>query len=308
MVRLELPGATTPLPVPEEGWADLRYAILADGALGILRVPADLAARHHRWRPGQDQTPLWTGPARLLAFDGWAEGPAIDVVLETTQLFDRMSDGRWLTAAHRARQGEANGRLHAADSSSSRSLVLGDAIEHMRCGPDETFWVGYFDEGIGSGEPSNAGIARFSAGGKLLWGLNRGGAPWMLDCYSLTLDGDRLWSCYYPDFPIVRMDGEGSDVWINEDSTVGGVRALAVDGDHVLLAGTYDNPTLVSLLKLGAGGSHVVAQTEFEALRGRAIEHVQGRGQTLHVIGAGQWTRLDVHEVRQAVERHPRRR
>ena len=59
--------------------------------------------------------------------------------------------------------------------------------------------------------------------------------PAIYDCYALTLQGNTLWSCYYGDFPIVRVERGSVRHWRND---VAGAGAL-IDGAHILLAGGY---------------------------------------------------------------------
>lgn len=293
-------GSSTPLPNAPEGWSDYQYAVLSDGDLGILRVPATYHEHQKAWHATRSgEPPPRSCMARLTGFDGWTETPPLELPLEDANRFDRTAEGQWLTASARARSGEANGRIHDASGAVLRTMVLGDAIEHLRCAPDGTLWVGYFDEALAAGRPSTSGIAHFSSEGELLWGINGRGLPWMLDCYGLTLDRDLIWSCYYTDFPIVRIDGEDATVWTNED--VRGADALAIDGRHVLLAGTYDDPARLSLMTLSAGEARLVGQTDFEVLHATPEAYVQGRGDVLHIIAAGAWTRVKVREVRQAL-------
>lgn len=295
-----LTGRTVNLPAPPEGWCDFGYAVLLDGSLGVMRVDLDFQAAYRQWQPRPDLRLGRQGPVRLSAFDGHAEGPVTEIGVSPLTAFERLRDGRWLVAAHRARPGEVNAGLFDPNGSLDDNLVLGDAIEHVRCMRDGTIWVGYFDEGVGSGDPfSDQGIAQVSSGGELIWGLRaEASAPWMCDCYALTLDGDRMWACYHPDFPIVRMGGQRAQAWTNDE--VAGARAMAVDRDLVLLAGTYDDPALLSLVKLGTTGSTLLGQIPFEPLAAKD-GHAQGQTNKLHVIHAGQWTTLEIDEVRRAL-------
>jgi hypothetical protein len=59
---------------------------------------------------------------------------------------DYLADGRWLVASTLAALKEQNGRLFAADGTLTGTFEMGDGIEHIRCAPDGTIWVGYFDD------------------------------------------------------------------------------------------------------------------------------------------------------------------
>ncbi|MBI5940518.1 MAG: hypothetical protein HY859_08840 [Caulobacterales bacterium] len=296
-----LTGQTVNLPIQPEGWRDFRYAVLIDGSLGVMRVEARFHEAYRQWRLKPDVGLDWNGRFQLSAFDGEVESSAVEVPMTFAPVFDRLRDGRWLVASCRARPGDANASLFDPDDAREVQFPLGDGIEHLRCMRDGSIWVGYFDEGIGGGGPlSRHGIVQISAAGDLIWGLNASvSAPWMLDCYALTLDGDRMWSCYHPDFPIVRIGGQQAQVWTNDE--VAGATAMAIDRDHVLLAGTYDDPTLLSLVRLGTTGSTLVGQIPFEALAAARDGLVRGQASKLHVVHAGQWTTIEVDEVRRAL-------
>ena len=189
---------TTPLPEPPVGWFDCGYAVLMDGALALLRADHDIHAEYAQWRARKDitepQPQLRDVRARISTFDGAAEHEAIEVPFGFWPAIDRLSDGRWLLADSRAAPGETNGRLYAPDGTPAGAIALGDGIEHIRCAADGTIWVGYFDEGVFSGQNkeggwpiSSSGIARFASDGTVLWSFNArdGAGLFVSDCYSL---------------------------------------------------------------------------------------------------------------------------
>ncbi len=243
--------------------------------------------------------------------DEGGERDAIEVPLDGYVHFDRLVDARWLVVSARAVDGENNARVYTTDGAVAGAFTLGDGIEHVRCAPDGTIWVGYFDEGVfagsnedGSWPVSSAGVARFSSDGSELWRFgtreNCGAVDGVsiADCYALTLAGDTAWFCSYTDFPIVRIEHGTVRHWRND---VTGAKALAVDGDHVVLAGGYgDQDGRVVLLRLGDEGAEPIGQVYIRAERSRA-RLLAGRGATLHIAGDGTWTRLDVATLRAIV-------
>ena len=110
-------------------------------------------------------------------------------------------------------------------------------------------WVGYFDEGVyrdygwrhrGPKPVGMHGIVKFGPSLNELWhhsfDLDWGAVD---DCYALNVSGETVWSCYYSDFPVVRIGTDGHVTgWRN---TVGGARVLLVgtDGDWVALVAGY---------------------------------------------------------------------
>ncbi len=70
------------------------------------------------------------------------------------------------------------------------------------------------------------------------------------DCYALTVDGATVWSYFGAGYPIIRIERGVVRRWRNE---ITHASAIAVDGDHVLLAGGHgENRSRLSLLQLGA--------------------------------------------------------
>ena len=214
-----------------------------------------------------------------------------------------MVDGRWLVAASRSAHGEANGRLYGLDGKLSGAIALGDGISHIRCAPDGTIWVGHFDEGICSvlntdgGWPiSTGGIVRFAPDGIALWSLNTDNQRdlFIIDCYALTLNANTPWACCYPEFPIIRVKADVIRQWSNPCK---GARALAVEGECILLAGGYDAASeRIALLRLGESEACQIGELKLQRLR--TADHVQGQGGELHIVGDNRWTRVNVADVR----------
>ena len=218
---------------------------------------------------------------------------------------DCLADGRWLVASTRAAPDEINASLFAADGTPAGGFAIGDGIEHIRCAPDGTIWVGYFDEGVFSGPNkdggwpvSSSGIARFSPDGGVLWRFNgeERADLFIADCYAMALDGNTLWSCPYTDFPIVRVKDSGVDRWGND---VAGAKAIAVDGDYVLLAGGYnDNSDRLVLLRLDVDRAEQVGEWRHQLWTPGAARLVQGQGSTWHIVRQATWTKLSLAALR----------
>jgi hypothetical protein len=302
-------GSVT-LPSAPNGWFAHRHYVLSDGTLAILWTDRDIDAEYQAWwKRAQTGTyrkrlpDLWTGKARLSTIIDNAERSAVSVPLVRHPKIDRFPDGRWLVASSRASARKRSGlvienaSVLEEDGRLSHTFTLGDGIEHIRCAPDGTIWVGYFDEGIFADTVGEGGIVRFDARGKPLWSYNehiRTGQPFVFDCYALTLNGDELWSCFYREFPVLRVADGQKTVWAN---TVAGAKALAVDGNFVLLAGGYEKePSRLSLLELGQGNARLVGTYERAEIENAAL--MQGRSSAIHVVNNGAWTRITVEEVR----------
>jgi|SRR5579872_216924 len=302
---------TTPLPPAPAGWFDHRYALLCDGQLALVRADRDfhfeLARWHERVRGGdrQAQHPNPRGARlRLSRFDGTTEAGAIEVPFGHWPTVDCLADGRWLVASVRAAPEESNAHLFTADGTPAGVFAMGDGINHIRCAPDGTIWVGYFDEGVfsnphkdGSFPVSSSGIARFDRDGSVLWRFNGEDRKlFVIDCYAMALDGNTLWSCPYTDFPIVRVRDGVVDRWKND---IAGASAIAVDGDHVLLAGGYkENANRIALLHLAGDRARSLGKWRFPGWQQSTAHLMQGQGDTLHIVSPAGWTRLSVAAIR----------
>jgi hypothetical protein len=295
--------ASVTLPTASDGWFAYRYYVLSDGALAILWTDRDIHAEYQAWSKQAQRgvfprkmRGLWNGNARLSTINDRGESALLSVPLVPHPEVDRFPDGRWLVASRRARANDANGLILDADGKTCGSFPIGDGIEHVRCASDGTIWVGYFDEGIFGDSVGGGGIVRFDAEGLPLWKYNEGrsGDSFIDDCYALTLKGDELWSCFYSDFPIVRVkDGKVSS-WPN---SVTGAKALAADGSFVLLAGGYGaDANRMALLELDQGEARMVGSVERNELGSAAL--VQGRSSSIHVVSNGIWTQSTVGEAR----------
>lgn len=305
MVHDIIPGAITPLPQPPAGWFDYGYAVLWNGDLALLRTNFDIHAALTRWQNEAAQGGIsgaWPdfteARLRLSTFDGAAESPAIEVPAGHWPKVNRLPDGRWLVVADLPKLShDLNARLYAADGTAAGAFAMGNYIAHVQCAIDGTIWAGYIDQGVLAGAISSAGIARFDADGQVIWRFNddAGRDLYVFDCYSLTLDGSTLWSCCYTDFPIVRIAQGGVRHWRNKLS---GANALAVDDDHVLLAGGYgEDSSRLALLHLIDGEARLAGRWRFTPPERETAGLMQGHGSTLHIVGGG-WRRIEVASLR----------
>jgi hypothetical protein len=104
-------------------------------------------------------------------------------------------------------------------------------------------------------------------------------------------------------FPIVRVEGGVVRHWRNE---IAGARALAVDGDHVLLAGGYkDKSERIALLRLSGDLAQQIGEWRFPAPELNTAHLLQGQGATLHIVGHGRWTKLSLATIRAARNASP---
>ncbi|MDX6212176.1 MAG: hypothetical protein QOF82_1263, partial [Frankiales bacterium] len=136
-----------------------------------------------------------------------------------------------------------NAALYGADGSLRRTAVVGDGVQHLRSTPTGEVWIGYSDQGIygslGWGRPGlapvgHSGLVRFGTDLTLAWEFPRGDAPPRIsDCDALNVDSD-VWTCYYTDFPVARIDHDLVTTW---PTGLVAVSALLVDQDRIASVG-----------------------------------------------------------------------
>jgi hypothetical protein len=328
-VRRISPTLRAKIPAPAS-WFELRYAVLADGSLGLMRATHDVRAayRKHREmlvtltptslldRPFQPLFPPGT-IARFSAFDGEAETSVFQLQLDNPfPRFDRFGAG-WLVVAARCRDGEANARLFGEQGSMARMFCLGDGIKHVQCDGARGIWVGYFDEGVfgNQGWKPNTlldapmlGINRFDENGLMTWAHTD---PELYDCYAMNVASDAVWACYYSNFPILRIDRDGrTQHW---ESDKAGAHFLAVDGEHAVLLSGYGEETRTGwLVRLTHKSSpskptHHTTETlgafhfDLQGKVPRALDYCGMRGDKLHFVDEGNWYVLSVGDVVRAL-------
>jgi hypothetical protein len=150
---------------------------------------------------------------------------------------------RWLLVRGRADDEEdRNAHVYEADGTPAYSFHAGDGIADVQATERGSVWVSYFDEGVFGYTPlGQAGLVCLDQGGRPIFRLTGLGDPVvksMADCYALNVCSDReVWLYFYTDFPLVRLlDKTIGGHWA---MSVHGSHAFAVDGDRVLLAGSY---------------------------------------------------------------------
>ncbi len=169
--------------------------------------------------------------------------------------------------------------------------LFGDGIAHVRTTHSGQIWVGYFDEGIfgnlgwaapGGPPVGAAGLVRFGPELRRNWEFS--GAESIDDCYAVNVVGETLWTCYYSDFPVVRIVNGEVRSW----STPGdSVDALAVAEERVALVDR--SRVVVGQL----GGDEVEIESEYPLTLPEGAR-VFGRGPELHVVAGKEWYRVEV--------------
>jgi hypothetical protein len=185
-----------------------------------------------------------------------------------------------------------------------RRFVMGDGINSVQTTEEGMIWASYFDEGVfgnyGWNQPMGAsGLICFDSAGRILWEFKPpAGFDSICDCYSLNVANNAVWTCYYTDFPLVKIDADKRvQGW---KSDVGGASALAVDGRRALLWGGYgDKRSRCVLQDIGSEAlthSREIAvglPPGFELMGATVI----GRGSTLHAFAGNSWFTFDMRHI-----------
>jgi hypothetical protein len=100
-----------------------------------------------------------------------------------------------------------NAQVFSGSGQALRSFRIGDGVAHLAVDEPGTIWVGYYDEGIYSGDPLSAGgLARFDEYGRQLWTYRPpSGLDHIADCYALNVSARTTWAYYYTGFPLIRI-------------------------------------------------------------------------------------------------------
>jgi hypothetical protein len=206
---------------------------------------------------------------------------------------------------------DRNAIIYDADGGVAAEATLGDGIEHVLTTGAGDVWAGYFDEGVGGnlgwgGKDGPApmgrhGLVRFSSSLQAEWSFpSQVDQPWgaISDCYALNVDKDTVWTCYYTDFPIVRIRDGALTVW---RSSITGARALAAaDSDLALVGGYGPDRDLLTVGTLSSEDLHLTGQYRIVLPDGRPLPErtqVIGRGPDLHFLAGRDWYRLDLEHV-----------
>jgi hypothetical protein len=226
--------------------------------------------------------------------------------------------GVWLLVRPRTdltRTPPQNAVVYTAEGARRRSFAVGDAVEDVQTGADDTIWVSYLDEGVFGGDDlSNNGLVTFDPDGTLV--LRYGelaaahGRPRIADCYALNVTpaGD-VWLFYDDDFPLVRLRDRRLDRdWrLRKGAPVIGspAVAVAVAGDRALFMGGYDRRDRLYLVALDAEAPDGLALEEAHAVDDRGVplapEHRWGeafaRGSVLYLRTVTDLVAVDVATI-----------
>jgi hypothetical protein len=190
-----------------------------------------------------------------------------------------LPEGCWLLVRGRAAGGaDRNARVYEADGMSGPAFHAGDGIADVQASERGRVWVSYFDEGVFGDDPlSQSGLVCFDQDGTAVFRLGDLPDPVlksMADCYALNVCSDReAWLYFYTDFPLVRLlDGKVVGSW---RMPVAGSHGFTVNGDRVLLAGSYGRKGSLFLVHLGQ--SRVVELTPVGE-RGRPLRKFRAFG------------------------------
>lgn len=253
-------------------------------------------------------------PARVTVHT--TDGMAVIDLAELPVAYPRVQllpDGRVLVVGARCEWRsdgpERNAVVYDRSGAPTAFGTCGDGISHVFTTAGDDIWIGYSDEGVcgnlgwsvSDGRPplGEAGLVRFSA--DLLptwWYPERSVTRDILDCYALNVADDAVWVCYYPDFPVVRIQAGVLTAW---RGGVHGARALSVVDDRVAFFRT-GHPRAPDVVVTGRlVGDEVLLQREFRLVLpgGHPLPEATfvARGSRTFVLTDRRAYRLDLADV-----------
>jgi len=224
-----------------------------------------------------------------------------------------LPDGEILIVAGRCdfRNGnpEQNALVYGPDGLLRLQFVLGDGINGVQTTSDGKIWVGYSDEGVfgnfGWDKPMRAaGLVCFDKYGKKVWDYEPPkGVGSIADCYAFNVCIDAVWTCYYTDFPLVRIDSHKRIcMWKND---VDGANAVAIHGDRILFWGGYGDQRSRCILQKIKGCELVLSSELTITSRSKLCidgASIIGRGSLLHAFSDRTWFTFDLAEVSESAD------
>ncbi|MET8093106.1 hypothetical protein [Micromonospora sp. NPDC005220] len=311
-----------PLRKPDEGDVLVSASIGPEGDLVALwSNPGDEAAlRSVTTQPGWATFPDPTTDRPVAGRWSRQAGERIDIIpLPGLTLahpsLQPLPHGRVLVVGARCRWRpdgpDHNAVIYDGDGNVEVEATLGDGIEHIFTTTSGEVWVGYFDEGVygnyGWGNSDTpppigaTGLIRFTPELKPAWRFpshvdNGWGA--ISDCYALNVTDDAVWTCYYTDFPVVRVSGDEVTGWRNP---IDGARALTISGDRVGLLGGYGHERYRFVVgALDGEAMRVIGEYQLVLPDGAPLPPrvtAVGRGPVLHLITADRWYQVNLQEA-----------
>jgi hypothetical protein len=312
---------------PEPGMVPIDISVTAWGeAVSLWATPRDAALAFGRHGSGASFADTRAGaPIRSVV----TVGGAVTVIREHRITFPEIqafTDGQVLLVGSRARWtdqgGEHNALIIDHDGSVVAEACIGDGIEHVYTDVNDRVWVGYFDEGIfgnnGWGEPGREppigapGLVRFGRDLSIDWQFSEsgvGGGHFFADCYTLNVGANSTWTCYYDDFPVVRIaDDQASvvakfrfaiDTLLGDDTTTVGIGHYGAP-DLVRTLRLSDGEELPPLLLAGPDGGPLTPHRPQPDARTAARPTLQchARDGDLHVFIGTDWYRTDLDAIR----------
>lgn len=301
----------------------MAYAVSMDGALAIMRATFDLrSAWEAILQREQTRRDLVIPPgarATLSVFDGQVERGTIEFpFLYPFPFFDRLADGSWIVTDNDADGKDMPNAWHlGTDGKMLRQFKAGSGISQLQADPNGGFWAGYSDQGVFTGEHGfeHGGVIHFGEDLSPKWLLNdshdgaAGGVGRHLaqcDCSdALNITSAGRWAYSFPGFMLTRFDASGGAKSLR--SMVEFADTVAVAGDRLMLAGMERSPRegrgFDRLVRLGPPARWTPRRPRVEWVAALeqpfapAAELWSARGDTLHCVSKGIWSRLSIDEA-----------
>ncbi|TDK61752.1 hypothetical protein E2K98_12750 [Bacillus salipaludis] len=198
--------------------------------------------------------------------------------------FAQPLEENWLLVSARTDEEEGylrNATLFDVQGNILKTFTFDDAIQDVQTTKNSEIWVSYFDENMDSGLRcfDKDGLQTFDyidfviqTGRKI---------PFIDDCYALNVTSESANIYYYSDFPLVKINKSGYEIF--RKIPIKGSHAFAILNDVVLFSHGYDGSAVVYLYSLRDKKRktlHTVNQNGEEL----KYDYAVGRGSKLFLI------------------------
>jgi hypothetical protein len=220
--------------------------------------------------------------------------------------FTMTSDGGWVVG-HRHKTSDPATDCQSYGSNGTKRLHFdgGGAIGFMQTTEKGAIWIGHEDDDPSS-EAKMGGLSLLSAQGEekiYSWfrgfegDAEFGMAFWC--CYALNVIGETAWTQFYVPMYLSRTEPDCTqEHWL---CLPHGAAALAIQNDLVAFIGRYDERQfeIAAYKLLAPPDSESLGLFSF-TIRGKRpkfIDHVDGRGDTIHIVHDNIWYRYSMAQI-----------
>ncbi|MDQ6596404.1 hypothetical protein E2K98_30010 [Bacillus salipaludis] len=198
--------------------------------------------------------------------------------------FAQPLEENWLMVSARTDEEEGylrNATLFDIQGNVLKTFSFDDAIQDVQTTKNSDIWVSYFDENMDSGLRcfDKEGLQTFNYHDFVIQTGRK--VPFIDDCYALNVTSESTIIYYYYDFPLVKLNKTGYEIFPN--IPIKGSHAFANLNDFVLFSHGYDDRAVVYLYSL-RDKQRKTFQTVDQNGEELKYEYAVGRGSKLFLV------------------------